>query len=152
MLGPPGRADVLVNVAFLNANPVHGREVAHRITLVSMEHQFGFGCSPRCEIQEEWIVCLGGNDPVVSGLFQGGIVRQPSRVCPPTRIRLTSASEGMRSMALSSVTTMRAPLRASRSRISLSVARVVVGTMTAPILMAASISSQMAATFGRQRT
>ena len=55
-------------------------------------------------------------------------------------------------MAVSSVTTMRAPLRASRSRISLSVASVVVGTMTAPILMAASMSSQMAATFGRHRT
>ena len=66
MFGPPGRADVLVDIVFLYAYPVHGREVAHRIALMRVEHELGFGSRSRGEIKQKGIGRLRRNRAITS--------------------------------------------------------------------------------------
>ncbi len=55
VLGPSGRADVAVPVALAHADPVHRREVAHRVARVGVEDHLRPGGRAGGEIEEEGI-------------------------------------------------------------------------------------------------
>ena len=80
MLGPAGRADVEVHVARLQADPVHGAEVTHRVALVRVQHQLGLGRGAAGEVKQQRIGGLGGAVGREGGGHAAAVVEvQPAR-------------------------------------------------------------------------
>jgi hypothetical protein len=52
VLRPAGRTDVPMHVARLQSEPVHGRQMPDRITLLAVQHQFGFRGRAGGEIEQ----------------------------------------------------------------------------------------------------
>ena len=52
VFGPSRRTDVPVQVVRLQADPVHGREMADRIALMRVLHEFGFRGGSRSEVEQ----------------------------------------------------------------------------------------------------
>ena len=55
VLGPARRGKIAVHIAGLDADPIHGGEVADGITRVAVQHEFWFGRSARGEIELQGI-------------------------------------------------------------------------------------------------
>ena len=73
-----------MHIARTQSQPVHGGEVAHRVTLVGVQDQFGLGGGPRGEVQQQRVGGLGVsvcNEGVGTGLGQPEIL--PACSCRP---------------------------------------------------------------------
>jgi hypothetical protein len=79
MLGPAGRADVPVDVALLQADPVHGRQVADRVALLAVQHQLRFRGGAGGEVQQQRV---GGARHAV-GREPGSALLLSAKVAPP---------------------------------------------------------------------
>jgi len=67
-------------VAGLQADPVHRRQMPHRVALVAVQHQLGLGRGARGEVQEQRVVGPGrGVGDVRRGRLQRGRVVLPAR-------------------------------------------------------------------------
>ena len=62
VLGPARRTDIEVAIPLLQADPVEGGEVAHRVGLMGMGDQLGLGSGARGEVEQHGVV--GGGRPV----------------------------------------------------------------------------------------
>ena len=79
VLGPAGGGDVEVDVAGLQAEPVHGGQVAGRVGGVGVLDQLGLGRGPRGEVQQQRVA--GQGHAVRRVLRRGGervVVAQPA--------------------------------------------------------------------------
>src|SRR5262245_45340664 len=87
MLGPPGGADVPMHVSGPRTNPVHRRQVTHRVGLMGMKDQLRLGGRARGEIETIWYERRAGD------LRSVGIV--PSGVDSPTLMRVNDSDTSL---------------------------------------------------------
>ncbi|MCY1347415.1 hypothetical protein D9M69_335220 [compost metagenome] len=90
VLGPAGGGDVQVQVAGLQADPVHGGKVADRVALVAVQHQLGLGGGAGGEVEQQRI---GGQGDAVRLEFAGA--GEGVGVVDPARHRLPDADTGV---------------------------------------------------------
>ena len=145
VLGPSGRADVAVPVALAHADPVHRREVAHRVARVRVEDHLRPRRRAGGEVEQEGIAGARRRRRAGSRAGSRCASSQASQpgARPPTRMRMQSpATAASVATPASSVTTQRILPRAMRSPRSAAVSSVDAGLTTAPSFMAASVISQ----------
>ncbi|MNQ49378.1 hypothetical protein D3C85_632880 [compost metagenome] len=90
VLGPAGGGDIQVQVAGLQADPVHGGKVADRVALVAVQHQLGLGGGAGGEVEQQRVAGQGG----AIRLELAGEVEGIAMV-DPARHRLADADAGV---------------------------------------------------------
>ena len=138
-----------MDVAGLQPEPVHGRQMPDRIAALAVPHQLWFCGGAGGEIEQHRIVGPG----LAVGREVGGCLvgrrDSTSSPAPPRRRRCACSRRARRrtSAVLSAlVMTWRTRPRAKRSARSLRVSSVVAGTITAPSFIAASMHSHSGTT------
>ena len=138
VLGPARRGQVQVHVARLDADPVHGRQVPHRVADLRVRDQLGQRRGPRGEVEQQRI--RGPGDALWherGGTGERGRVRMPPRpaASPSTTIRVQSPGTAANfGTPAASVMTCRTCPRATRSTRSAGCSSVDAGMITAPEL------------------
>ena len=146
VLGPARRGDVHVDVALLQAQPVHRREVAHRVAELRVDHQLRLPGRTAGEVEQdglrrERVAVRDEGGPLAVGLLEAGPARHLGR-----RPRGAGTSRRVpRNFSLPALSVMTWPTRprSIRSARSSGVSSDEAGITATPIFMVASMTSQI---------
>ena len=80
MLGPAGRGNIEVQIAGLQADPVHRRQMPHRVALVAVQDHFWFGGGAGGEVQQHRRIGLMKCPGQASGALISVLILDPPRL------------------------------------------------------------------------